>query len=76
MTFKHCKRCGVAGTGLDVHHRARRSKGNMDNTVYLCRNCHRFVEENGRDAQKLGLMDRESQYRLEKEYHENKPFEQ
>jgi predicted metal-binding protein len=76
MTFKHCKRCGIAATNHDEHHRARRSKGNMDNTIFVCRSCHRFIEENGKEAQRIGFMDRESQYRLEKEYHEKKPLEE
>lgn len=70
MTFKLCKRCGIAATNHDVHHRARRSAGNMDNTMHLCRSCHRWVEENSKEAEKLGFMDRSSQYRSEKAYHE------
>lgn len=69
MTFKHCKRCGVAATNLDSHHLSRRSKNNMDHVIPLCRSCHSWVEANGKEAEKLGFMDRQSQYKLEREYH-------
>lgn len=70
MTFKLCKRCGVAATNHDSHHLSRRSKGNMDHVIPLCRRCHSWVETNSKEAEKLGFMDRSSLYRSEREYHE------
>lgn len=70
MTFKLCRRCGISATNHDEHHVSRRSKGNKERTIPLCRNCHSWVEANSKEAEKLGFMDRASQYQGEKDYHE------
>ena len=44
-----CYHCGLSGT--DPHHivsrNHKRQRWNMDNLVYLCRTCHRYVHDFG-----------------------------
>ena len=60
---------------ISSHARTLIEEQGDDNTITLCRQCHTWVENNGKEAQKQGYMDREFQYRSEKEYHEKKSFE-
>ena len=58
---KRCARCGKSEeyTHLDPHHVIKRSAGGTDeDTVWLCRECHEWVENNPNEAEKLGLHSR------------------
>ena len=59
---RRCEKCGKSEeyVHLDPHHVIKRSRGGTDeDTVWLCRECHRFVELNPREAKKLGLDSKE-----------------
>jgi hypothetical protein len=45
------------GKSTDVHHMAGRGSNHnkMDTWLAVCRNCHRWIEENPDDAKHLGL---------------------
>lgn len=53
----------VVCTGLatEIHHKARRGRNYLKTETWagLCANCHRWTEENGKAAEKLGLLIRE-----------------
>lgn len=53
---KRCAKCGKSEeyVSLDKHHTLTQSRGGTK-TVYLCRNCHRWVGEHIEEAKKLGL---------------------
>jgi uncharacterized protein with PIN domain len=53
---KRCARCGKSEeyVNLDKHHTITQSRGGTE-TVYLCRECHRWVGENVKEAEELGL---------------------
>jgi hypothetical protein len=54
------KLVGCSGEATDVHHSAGRIGDNYLNISKwkaLCRNCHRFVEENPEEAKELGLSE-------------------
>lgn len=52
-----CEWCGKEH-GTDMHHRRNRSQGgewHPANIVHLCRDCHRWVTNNPKDAEAVGL---------------------
>lgn len=57
---KECARCGKNDTypniHLDPHHVVKRSTGGTkEDVVWLCRECHNWVELHPNEARKLGL---------------------
>jgi len=70
MTYKQCSLCGRLGTNLDMHHTARRSIGNRELVIPLCRPCHSWIEEHQAWAKEHGFMDRHSEFRSEREFHQ------
>jgi len=69
MKLQTCNLCGYSGTGFDKHHVARRTKGNMTNTITICRKCHSFIESNVAWAREHGFFDVDAQFRVEREFH-------
>ena len=59
------------GTNLDLHHVSRRSIGNRDRVIPVCRMCHIQIEQNQAWAKEHGFMDRHSEFRSEREFHAN-----
>jgi hypothetical protein len=60
---KECARCGRNDTypnvQLERHHVVKRSTGGTDeDTVWLCSECHRWVEHHPAEAEKIGLHSR------------------
>ena len=53
---KRCERCGKSEeyVSLEKHHVRTRSRGGKK-TIYLCRECHRWVHTHIAEAKKLGL---------------------
>lgn len=56
----NCVRCWKY-TVLDKHHTVTQSKGGKEKTVRLCRDCHRWVHDNIKEAEKEGFYIREYQ---------------
>lgn len=55
---KRCAKCGKSEdyVSLDRHHEITQSRGGQkEDEVYLCRECHRWVGLNIKEAEKLGL---------------------
>ena len=53
-----CQICGKAYS-RDVHHRAGRYGGLLNDTLWwmaLCRTCHDWVHDHSREARKLGYL--------------------
>ena len=60
---RECAKCGKNDTYPDIvlepHHVIKRSTGGKDeDTVWLCSECHRWVEDNPNRAEELGLHSR------------------
>lgn len=56
----HIIQCSLSAT--QIHHKSRRHGKNFtDRSKFLatCGNCHQWIEENGKEAEKLGLLIRE-----------------
>ena len=58
----HCKAKlqGCTGKATDVHHKAGRTGDNylkISTWLSVCRNCHRFIEDNPTEAKELGLSE-------------------
>lgn len=61
-----CQKCGknLASGGGDIHHRRPRGMGGThdttvnlpENLMLLCRDCHRWVEENRLEAKRRGYL--------------------
>jgi hypothetical protein len=72
MGFLDEKRCALCGKSeeysiLHKHHVIKRSTGGTNtDTVYLCPQCHYFIENNPAKAKELGLHSGE--YKIIKKY--------
>jgi hypothetical protein len=54
------KLVGCTATTTDVHHKAGRVGDNylkVSTWLAVCRNCHKFIEENPESAKELGLSE-------------------
>ena len=53
---KRCEKCGKSEeyVALEKHHVRTRSRGGKK-TIYLCGVCHRWVNNNINEAEKLGI---------------------
>ena len=51
-----CDICGVEAT--DIHHKARRGKNlnNVETWMPVCRQCHQYIESNGKWAREHGYI--------------------
>ena len=58
---KYCeaKIKGCTGESTDVHHKRGRGKYHLDERTFLsvCRSCHRWIEENPKEAKTLGFVE-------------------
>jgi 5-methylcytosine-specific restriction protein A len=65
-----CERCGEAKPGMQVHHRRPRGMGGSrredtnraSNGLYLCADCHAWVESYRTEARLHGLLLTQSEY--------------
>jgi hypothetical protein len=50
---------GCTSVATDVHHKMGRGEhhNNMSTWLAVCRTCHKWIEENPRDAKELGFSD-------------------
>jgi hypothetical protein len=58
----HCKAKlqGCTGVATDVHHKAGRISDNylhMNRWIAVCRSCHKWIEENPKEAKELGFSE-------------------
>jgi hypothetical protein len=64
----HCHNCGT-WTDCHQHHVSFRTAGNMQNVLPLCPRCHNKVHDNQIWAKQQGLIDHESRFKYERNYH-------